>query len=415
MENSANEGFWQPIFMARQPIFDRERGIWGYELLFRHSQELNKAGVVDGELATQKVIADGFSLATSGMSHHLKCLINFPQKLLLDNSALALPPERCVIEVLESVEPIPPIIDACKRLKRSGYLLALDDFVGQPGYEPLLKLADIVKVDVLALTKSQIVELARRLKKYSCQMLAEKVEDNRMFKLARHLGFDLFQGFFFSRPEIVSGKKLSVEELTKLQLLRELSKNDFEFSKMNEILQRDVSLTYRLLKYINSAAFGMNQKIESINRAMILLGREQLLQWLRVVILSDLDSSPCGREVILLSAQRGRFLQLLALKGQSRLDPEAMFLLGFLSLLDVLLKQPLDELLQELPLEEEIKRGLVDKDHPCHRWLDLTRGQERGDWDKVAELIETLGLDPSETALCFAQASLWAQEILKIS
>jgi EAL and modified HD-GYP domain-containing signal transduction protein len=182
---------------------------------------------------------------------------------------------------------------------------------------------------------------------------------------------------------------------------------------VNDILQRDVSLTYRLLKYINSAAFGLNHKIESIKRAMILLGREQLLQWLRVVILSDMDNTSCGREVILLSAQRGRFLQLLALKGECRLDSDAMFLLGFLSLLDVLLKQPLDELLPELPLEEEIKKGLIDKGHPCHRWLDLARYQERGDWDRVAELIEILNLDPAETALCFTKASLWAQEILR--
>jgi EAL and modified HD-GYP domain-containing signal transduction protein len=415
MANSCSENFWQPIFVARQPIFNREREIWGYELLFRHSLEMNKAGIVDGELATQKVIADGFSLATSGMSHHLKCLINFPQRLLLDNSALALPPERCVIEVLETVDPVPEIIDACKQLKKAGYLLALDDFVGQPGYEPLLELADIVKVDVLPLSRDEFIELTGRLRQYSCKMLAEKVEGHRMFALARHLGFDFFQGFFFSRPEIVSGKKLSVEELTKLQLLKELSKKDFEFSRVNDILQRDVSLTYRLLKYINSAAFGLDQKIESIKRAMILLGREQLLQWLRVVILSDMDNTPCGREVILLSAQRGRFLQLLALKGECRLDSDAMFLLGFLSLLDVLLKQPLDELLPELPLEEEIKKGLIDKGHPCHRWLDLARYQERGDWDRVAELIEILDLDTAETALCFAKASLWAQEILRMS
>ena len=213
----------------------------------------------------------------------------------------------------------------------------------------------------------------------------------------------------------MSGKKLSVEELTKLQLLKELSKKDFEFSRVNDILQRDVSLTYRLLKYINSAAFGLDQKIESIKRAMILLGREQLLQWLRVVILSDMDNTSRGREVTLLSAQRGRFLQLLALKGQCRLDFDAMFLLGFFSLLDVLLKQPLDELLPELPLEEEIKKGLIDKGHPCHRWLDLARYQERGDWDRVAELIEILNLDPAETALCFTKASLWAQEILRMS
>jgi EAL and modified HD-GYP domain-containing signal transduction protein len=413
--NNISEGFWQPIFVARQPIFNRERKVWGYELLFRHSLEINKASVIDGELATQKVIADGFVLATSGMPSHLKCLINFPQKLLLDDSALALPPDRCVVEVLENVEPVPEIIEACQRLKKAGYLLALDDFVGQPGYEPLLELADIVKVDVLPLSKDEFIELAGRLKQYSCKMLAEKVEGHRMFALASHLGFDLFQGFFFSKPEIVSGKKLSAEELTRLQLLKELSRSDFDFARMRAIVEKDVSLTYRLLKYINSASFGLDQKIDSIGRAMVLLGRDRLLQWLRVVVMSDMDSTPGGREVMLLSAQRGRFLQLLALRGQTKLEPDGMFLLGFLSLLDVLLKQPLEDLLSELPLDEKLKMGLLDKKDPCHRWLELARCQERGDWPCVVELIEILELDPSETALCFVKASKWAQEILNLS
>ena len=133
MANSCSENFWQPIFVARQPIFNREREIWGYELLFRHCREVNKANIIDGDMATLKIIADGFVLASTGMPSHLKCLINFPQKLLLDDSALALPPDRCVVEVLENVEPVPEIIEACQRLKKAGYLLALDDFVGQPG------------------------------------------------------------------------------------------------------------------------------------------------------------------------------------------------------------------------------------------------------------------------------------------
>jgi EAL and modified HD-GYP domain-containing signal transduction protein len=406
--------------VARQPIFNREREIWGYELLFRHCREVNKANIIDGDIidgdmATLKIIADGFVLASTGMPSHLKCLINFPQKLLLDDSALALPPNRCVIEVLEVVEPVPEIIEACKRLKEAGYLLALDDFVGQPGYESLLKLADIVKVDVLQLSRDEFIKLARRLKRYSCKMLAEKVEGHRMFELAKHLGFDLFQGFFFSRPEIVSGKKLSAEELTRLQLLKELSSSDFDFARMQAIVEKDVSLTYRLLKYINSASFGLDQKIKSIGRAMVLLGRERLLQWLRVVVMSDMDSTPGGREVMLLSAQRGKFLQLLALKGKTRLDPDGMFLLGFLSLLDVLLKQPLEELLSDLPLDEEIKKGILDKKHPCHRWLELARCQERGDWVQVTKLIDVLKLDFSETTLCFARALKWALEILRFS
>ena len=213
----------------------------------------------------------------------------------------------------------------------------------------------------------------------------------------------------------MSGKKLSAEELTRLQLLKELSSSDFDFARMQAIVEKDVSLTYRLLKYINSASFGLDQKIKSIGRAMVLLGRERLLQWLRVVVMSDMDSTPGGREVMLLSAQRGKFLQLLALKGKTRLDPDGMFLLGFLSLLDVLLKQPLEELLSDLPLDEEIKKGILDKKHPCHRWLELARCQERGDWVQVTKLIDVLKLDFSETTLCFARALKWALEILRFS
>lgn len=191
---------YKPIFVARQPIFDRDETLWGYELLFRVSQSVTQADVEDDNLATAKVIADGFSMAVDGVDQNKKILINFPTDLILTGANQALPNDRCIVEILETVEPTQNIIEACKKIKEQGYVLALDDFVGQKGYEPFLEMADIVKVDLESQSPADIIKLVQYLNRYPCALLAEKVEDVKTYQLTRTLGFTYFQGFFSAVP-----------------------------------------------------------------------------------------------------------------------------------------------------------------------------------------------------------------------
>ncbi|MDP3427439.1 MAG: EAL domain-containing protein, partial [Humidesulfovibrio sp.] len=233
------------IFVARQPIFDAHEKVWAYELLFRSSALAKTADVTEDDLATASVIADGFSLAFSGMDKSRKAFINFPQRLLLDESVYALPKEICVVEVLETITPTPEMIVALRRLKEHGYLIALDDYVGQSGFEEVIPLADIVKVEVLGMAPERMKAIGLDLRKHGCRLLAEKVEDRATYDLAKSLGFSLFQGYFFSRPETMTGSKIPTPVLAKMRLLRALTSDDFDVRELSQIISTDPSVSYR--------------------------------------------------------------------------------------------------------------------------------------------------------------------------
>jgi len=399
--------------VARQPVFDRKLNTWAYELLFRHSASAQTAVVTDSEAATLQIIADGIAIALPSVDQRRKVMVNFPQSLLLKEVAFALPPQRCVIEILESVEPRPEILEACRRLKEHGYQLALDDFVGQRGYEPLLDLADVVKVDILHMTRARINRVVQRIHEYGCELLAEKVEDRDTFEYCKSLGFDYFQGFFFSKPVTMEGRKVSANQVSRLRLITELGQHEFDAARLSKILQTDASLSHRLFRYVHSVAFGVRSQVKSIKHALVLLGEVQTKEWLRVILLTDLSSSAGAEELLFVSAQRGRFLELLA-QGMVKppLPPEGMFLLGLFSLLDSLMGQPMPRLMETLPIDERIKHGLCDPTSGLRIWLDLLSAQEHARWDEVEFLMERLGVEPAEAERLYARAMEWAQEVL---
>lgn len=407
---------YEPIFVARQPIYDRDQHVWGYELLFRHSKDAAVAQVRDGDLATSMVIADGLTLALHGQAPGKKALINFPARLLKENTALALPKDVCVVEILETVQPEKDIISACEHLKEEGYTLALDDFVGQPGFEPFLEMADIVKVEVLGQTYGQIADIADNLMRYRCKLLAEKVEDRETFDLTAKLGFSYFQGFFFSKPEIVPGRKLSAGALAKVQLLSAISRDDCTFDQLTDIIGRDLSLSYRLLKFINSSAFPLLRTVDSISQAIALLGLRPLRQWAMVVAMSDMDPSPKGEELAFTSLQRARFLEQTAkAMPNPPLDPETMFLMGLLSKLDALLNQPMGDILTDMPLQEDVRAALMGEENAAEDWLGLLIGVEIGDWATVIEYMQRYKLKSRDCAVDYLKAAAWARETLGLT
>lgn len=406
------EQLYDNIFVARQPIFDAKMQVWGYELLFRNGGNMREAAFVDGDQATTQVIADGFSLAVQGMRTGTKALINFPRNVLLGDAPYVLPPERCVVEILETVQPEPDVLKACHDLKARGYTLALDDFVGDPGFEELCALADIVKVDILGKNPAQVQDIVAGLKGYKATLLAEKVENQQMFAVCKKLGFTFFQGYFFSRPVIIPGRKLSSSQATKIKLLRELSDSEAELSRLVEILQTDLSISYRLLKYINSARFGLRGKIESILRAATMLGRQNLRQWLQVVILSDINASDKAQELVRISVMRGRFLQLLAASHPTPFDEGGMFLLGFFSVLDAILDQHMNTILEEISIDAGIKSALVDAGDPNASWIGLLGAIDRCDLAELSGRVESLGIPQLLIGELVVQASAWTDEVM---
>lgn len=406
---------YEPIFIGRQPIFDRHNAVWGYELLFRHSGSAGNAAITDPDLATSKVVADGISLARSGLGEHKQFLINFPAKLLRGDAPYVMPKDSCIVEILETVIPDPEILQALQAIKAAGYRLALDDYIGTPGFEPFLQLADIIKVEVLGMPVAKLKATVNDLAAYGGVLLAEKIEDAATLELTKSLGFKLFQGFYFSKPEIIPGRKISSSASTKMQLMQTLSQPELDFDALAAIISRDTSISYRLLRYINSAGFGVRHKIQSINQAIVQLGAKRTRQWLMVVILADIDPSPKAEELCRSSVHRARFLEQLtqvASPLSMALSPDSMFMLGLFSRLDALLGMTMTEILADMPVDERLRAALLGEADPVHQWLELCRVLEAGHWALAKNYLKRLHVPEESAAVSFAQASVWANAVM---
>lgn len=417
MSEIQSEKLYDSIYVARQPVFTTKMEIWGYELLFRHTATAQDAVIIDGTQATTQVIADGFALAAQGMRQGTKALINFPRNILVGPIPYILPPDRCVIEILETVSPDQTVLAACHELQKNGYVLALDDFMGKPGFEALCEIADIIKVDVLSKKPAEVMSLVKNLSGYKAKLLAEKVEYREMFHVCKHLGFTYFQGYFFSKPEILPGRKLALGQTTKIRLLKELSAPDSDFSRLVEIVQTDLSISYRLLRYINSAYFSLRSQIESIQRAVVMLGRQNLRRWLQVIVLSDISTTDKAQELVRISVQRGRFLQLLANNSSTPVpfSQDSMFLLGLFSLLDAILDQYMGEILDEIPIDNQIRSALTEAESPNAQWVSLLDELDRGNWQRLEIMANNMGLSMPLVDQAAQDASAWTQEILTLS
>ena len=263
----------EDIFVARQPILDTEKKIFGYELLFRTGLENFFDQSMDIDFASSKTLLDTLLLfGIEELTKGKKMFLNFSKKVLLSEVALALPKDTLVIELLETIEPLPEVVEVCRKLKKSGYMLALDDFQFLPEYRPLIDLTDIIKVDFLLTKGNERRTVIQKSGSGRIAYLAEKIENRDEFKIAVDMGYSYFQGFFFCKPVILSGRDVPSYKLNLLQVLKELNQPYMDVKKIENIIIRDVSLTYKLLRFINSAAFGMLREIRSVRHALNLLG-----------------------------------------------------------------------------------------------------------------------------------------------
>ena len=413
----ALDEIYEPAFVARQPVFDKKLRIWGYELLFRNSRDVNRAEIADSDTATASVIIDGIAQAREGLPNDKALLINFPRALLLDDTPLLLP-ENCIIEILEDVKPDPEVLEKLETI-RQDRMLAVDDFTGRTGYDPgydrLLEISDIIKVDVLGMKEKRVREVTGSLAPFGKNLLAEKVETREMFHQTSCLGFSLFQGYFFSRPEIVKGRKLASNQISRLRLMQELEQQEFDPNALAAVIESDVSLSYRLIRYINSPGIGLLAQVRSIRHAVSLLGEKRIRQWLRILIMVDLNSTDRGIEVLRMSSMRGYMLQLLAESYPSPMDPHSMFLTGLFSGLDAILNQPMDRIVHDLPLDDLIKKALMGEAGEPARYLQLAMALEKGDWQGLYRLSTDLGLQTDMLAGLQMRTMRWGDDLLSAS
>ncbi len=403
LENSNDE---HQIYVARQPIFKRDQKVYGYELLFRSGMDNYFDEAIDGNTATSHVLTNSFLMIGIGkMAIGKKVFINFTDEMLIKEIPLLFPKEITVIEILEDVKVTPELVAACKRMVKNGYVIALDDFVYKDEFIPLLEIAKLVKFDIHAMTYEQLRSDVLKVKPYDVQLLAEKVETEKEYQATRSMGFELFQGYFFCRPKIVEGRDIPGSKIQYLQILQELQGEDYDFGKIATLISHDVGLSYKLLKYINSAAKATRVKIESLQSAVALMGELNLRKWLNLTMLSYLaEDRPV--ELLRMSIHRASFCEEVACKISSQ--PEfcnKCFMAGMLSLLDVLLSKSMGELLPELNLSADLQQCLLDKPkNDLGYVLLLAKVYERGAWDYSQRAARLLKLDHAELPFCYNTA-----------
>jgi len=392
-------------FVARQPIFDSAEQVFGYELLFRDSLE-NYFRATDQEDAARSTLDSTFFLGLDALCDQHYAFVNCTRDVLLDYAPL-LPPQQTVIEILETVVPDATVMEACKRLREAGYLIALDDFVAEDPREALTGLVDIIKVDMRATRADEQAALVKRLGKQH-RMLAEKVETRQEFQAARALGFTYFQGYFFRKPEVMAARDIPANRLNYLRLLQAVSRPDLDFRELEGLVKCEVALCYRLLRYLNSAVFCFGNEIHSVRHALSILGEREIRRWMRLVVTIGAGEQKSS-ELVATTLIRARFCELLAPKvphGDSDL-----FLMGLMSLMDVILEIPMPEVLGKVPIDKAIKAVILG--HPSHlrTIYRLMLAQESGEWNAVDELAKLLHLGKEEIATSYWEAMQWARQV----
>ncbi len=394
-------------FIVRQPIFDSRKRVFGYELLFRSNQE-NVFRHPDPDQATS--IIDAFFLFNiSTLAGGKRAFINFTRETLLKEYAVSIPKESIVVEILKTIDPDSEVIKACRKLKQAGYLLAMGDFAYEERYAPLMDVADFVRIDFLSTGEREKRSLFQAFAPLGIRLLAEKVETSESFSDALEIGYPYFQGNFFCKPSIIRGKDIPGFKLHYLQILRAIHHPEMDFSRLEETIKKEVSLSYRLLRYINSASFGLTNKINSIKHALALLGEKEIKKWVSLVVLAIIGQDK-PEELALRAITRAKFCESLAPYVDLKNRAEDLFLVGMFSLIDAFLDRAISEILNEIPIGDEIKGAILGEENSLGEVYKYVLSYEKGDWIRLTEQQIKLRIDETPPPQLYLKALKWGQE-----
>jgi EAL and modified HD-GYP domain-containing signal transduction protein len=402
----------QDIFLGRQPILDRDQRIVAYELLFR-SANTASVTVTDDMQATASVILHAFSeMGVQTVLGTQLGFINVSADMLLSDLVELLPREQVVLELLETIIVTDAVVERCRALKQQGFTLALDDFVFADSHRPLLALVDIVKVDLLQHDPSQLQVAVNQLKPWPVKLLAEKVDSAEQAAYCHSLGFDLFQGYYFARPSVLTSKRADPSQLALIRLLG-LVLSDADTQQVEQVLKQHPSLTYNLMRLVNSVASGARRNITSVSQAIMVLGRKQLQRWLQLLLFTLQAGAPYPSPLLLLAATRGKMMELLAEKQQRNADyRDEAFMAGILSLIETLLDKPLADIVDELNLGERLAAALLRREGEMGKLLLLVESVEQPDLNHtLALLAQCDALSLSDLTAAEIDAMSWANQV----
>lgn len=367
-------------YIGRQPIFDARQNVIGYELLYR-SQDQAHAMRIDGDQMTSQIFINSFlEMRLDQVVGKHQAFINVTRNFITNTDLLPPPSSQLVLEILEDIKIDDAVIAAVRRLKQMGYIIALDDFIYHPDLKPLVSVANIVKLDVQALNHVELEEHVSILNEYPVKLLAEKIETPEMFDRCQELDFDYYQGYFLCKPRVLSGRRMPANRINALRMIAELQNPEINIKELETLISQDPAMSYKLMRYINSAAFTLSKKVDSIHHAIVYLGGKEIKRWATLIALTGIDDKP--NELITTSLIRSKMCELLS-ENQPQLNKDPAFIVGLFSTLDAMMDQPLPEILGTLPLSQEITRALIDRQGPYALILNSVIAYERGEWDKL--------------------------------
>ena len=396
------------IFLARQPIFDKNIRTQGYEILYRDCKDAESARFEDVDGVVSQVFLN--ILTDIGLERLVggkKIFINMNRRFLLEDFDIPIPQKKVVFEILEDVKPDIMIIEALKQLRKKGFKFALDDVVNPIEMKEFLPLVDIVKFDLLQIDLDKLEEYSLFARRNGCKLLGEKVETMEIFEICRGLGFDYFQGFFLSKPRVVTGHRVPGSRISILRALAKIHSSGIDFHELEKTIQQDVSLSYMLLRLVNSVYYGTKMKVESIMGALTLLGIREIRAWLSFLVISKIDDKP--DELVNIALIRAKMCELLTEVIDKELKSSG-FIAGLFSALDAMLEMPLEEILKELPLSDVVKEALLSRKGPIGQILDCVLSYERGEWEEAMEIT----IAPEKISDSYIEALDWTNKIASV-
>lgn len=394
-------------YVARQPIVDTSQQLYAYELLFRDGEKNCFPNISPDEATSRILAASHLNVGLESVTNGAQAFINFHTDTLLYRFPTSLDPKNVVIEITETVDVSDDLVEACKQINSQGYRLALDDYDLEEKWQVLLPLISIIKFDITTVTDEQIREAVPLLKAHNIKLVAERVETKEQFHYYRQLGFDYFQGYFFARPEVIRHRKMSSSAVNMLELLKESTAAELNIENINTILERDVSLSYLLLRFINNPTVNKRNEITSLKHAMNFMGEQEVRKFIALLSLANLSDGQPG-EILNMSLVRARFCELILVAMKDHSKPNSGFLTGMLSLIDTLMEQEMRELVSKLPLPGDVSGALCGENNQLKQCLQLATAFERGQWGIVRAIGTRFGLTQKQLHEIYISALSWA-------
>ncbi len=393
------------VHVGRQPIYDRNRGVHGYELLFRASGDALDAGATPGDLATTQVIVNTFTeFGLDRLVGDKLAFVNVTRPFVINTMPVPFAPEQAVLELLENVPADAAVLAGCAALAEQGYGLALDDFAWEPERLALLPFCRYVKIDVLDADLGTLKLAVERTKEAGKLAIAERVDDRELMELCAEVGFDLFQGYALLKPDVVTAQSVTPSHLACLQVMARLADPDIAVIDVEDVVRTDLALNYRVLRAANAASSGLSRRVESIRDALVLLGLQRLRSWLLLMVLAD--SGKPNEEQLATAMTRARTCELVATEVRGA-RPESAFIVGVLSGLDLVLGLPMEAIADRLPLADDLRAALIEHSGPLGQILKAVIAYERGDDDGVA----ASSLDSFELSRAYLSAVGWSLQV----